>query len=80
MLVIWSKFHLSASKFPIDNKSALVAEMASCRQAPSHYLDQCWLIFYHLCRHLMSLDHNMLTKDAYFELELELELELIYFT
>ena len=27
---------------PVDDKSALVQVMAWCRQAPSHYLNQCW--------------------------------------
>ena len=39
-------------------KSTLVQVMAWCRQAPSHYLNQCWPC---LCRHMASLGHNELT-------------------
>ena len=31
-----------APKKPIDDKSTLVQVMAWCRQATSHYMDQCW--------------------------------------
>ena len=35
---------------PIDNKSVLVQVMAWCRQATSHYLNQCWPSFLtHIC-------------------------------
>ena len=41
----------------IDDKSTLVQVMAWCRQATSHYLNQCWQ---DLCHYMVSLTHNEL--------------------
>ena len=44
------------------DKSTLVQVMACCRQATSHYLNQCWThIEPHLYRHMASLGYNDLT-------------------
>ena len=44
---------------PVDIMSTLVQVMAWCRQATSHYLNQCWPSS--MCRHMASLGHNELT-------------------
>ena len=52
---------------PLDltDKSTMVWVMAWCRQATSHYLNQCWP---RSCRHMASLGHNELTRSALLQL------------
>ena len=44
-----------------EDQQTLAQVMAWCRQAPSHYLSQFWLI---LCHQIVSLGHNVLNKPS----------------
>ena len=51
--------------------STLVQVMACCLTAPSHYLDQCWLIISSCGFHLRAISHDML-KITIFEISLKI--------
>ena len=53
------------SLYLIDDTSTLVQVMAWCRQATSHYRNQCWP---DLCRHVMTLGLNELNSAQHLSL------------